>query len=133
MLTQEEAFSPGSIFDLAKHQHELAIVQVDRMTEAWLRKAIEAGPGVNLARSGPIEDGFSIKYEFQLIQPGADPELRMPCTIFKQPDLTDGERARLLAGRSDWREDQWQDECGVPDCEHDCCAVFWGRKAPTVL
>lgn len=27
----------------------------------------------------------------------------------------DGERARLLAGRHDWREDKWEDECGVAE------------------
>lgn len=36
--------------------------------------------------------------------------------------LTDGERRRLIMGRTDWREDQWQDHCGDPNCEH--CTGF---------
>ena len=51
--------------------------------------------------------------------------------LYKQPELTDGERARLLAGRHDWRESAWEDECGVPRCGHDCCAVYWGEREPT--
>lgn len=30
--------------------------------------------------------------------------------------LSDGERQRLLDGRADWREDDWQDHCGDLDC-----------------
>ena len=31
--------------------------------------------------------------------------------------LSSGERDRLLAGRRDWRDDDWQDHCGDPFCE----------------
>lgn len=32
--------------------------------------------------------------------------------------LSDDERDRLLHGRPDWRETDWQDHCGVPNCEY---------------
>ena len=38
---------------------------------------------------------------------------RMPA---RTRDLTTGERVRLLAGRHDWREEDWQDHCGE-DCD----------------
>lgn len=46
-------------------------------------------------------------------------------------DITPDEEARFNAGRSDWREADWEDECGVPDCGHSCCEVYWGLKEPT--
>lgn len=33
-------------------------------------------------------------------------------------NLTEGEKSRLLMGRTDWREDDWQDHCGDPNCDH---------------
>lgn len=36
----------------------------------------------------------------------------------REPDgMTEDERRRWLAGRSDWREDEWQDHCGRQGCE----------------
>lgn len=32
--------------------------------------------------------------------------------------LGENEKRRLLEGRTDWREDEWQDHCGDWDCEH---------------
>ena len=31
--------------------------------------------------------------------------------------LSEGERARLVDGRSDWRDADWQDHCGIVSCE----------------
>lgn len=32
--------------------------------------------------------------------------------------MSDGERHRLLMGRTDWRDADWQDHCGDPNCDH---------------
>ena len=31
--------------------------------------------------------------------------------------LTEGEKRRLIDGRRDWREHEWQDHCGDWDCD----------------
>lgn len=36
--------------------------------------------------------------------------------VYRVADLTEGERARLAAGRDDWRENDWEDGCGLPGC-----------------
>lgn len=43
--------------------------------------------------------------------------------------LTDGERTRLLLGRSDWREEDWEDHCGDYDCEQ-CNGYVDGSQPP---
>ena len=41
-----------------------------------------------------------------------------PARVGAEPDgMTEDERRRWLAGRSDWREDEWQDHCGRHGCE----------------
>jgi hypothetical protein len=35
-------------------------------------------------------------------------------------ELSADERERLMAGRSDWRDADWQDHCGNLDCVHGC-------------
>lgn len=111
-----------------------AIEALNRETERWVRKAIEKGPGWNVWRSNAetkYGDPFVIVHKFALLPPGL---IAAPAgVVLIQPDLTPGERARLLAGRHDWKEDGWEDECGVPGCDHDCCAVYWGRKDPVRL
>jgi hypothetical protein len=108
-------------FDLVgEHNAKLAAE-----TERWAKKALEKGPGWNVWRSNPITSGgdaFFIVYHFSLLAagdtaPGAG-------VIFNQPDLSDGERARLIAGRYDWQDDRWEDECGVLDCGHPCCESY---------
>jgi hypothetical protein len=32
--------------------------------------------------------------------------------------LSEGERDRLLYGRLDWRDSNWQDHCGDLNCDH---------------
>jgi len=88
-----------------------------------VRLALEAGPGVDVWRGGPFagDDGWSLHYEFKLVKRGERPELRLPGVMFVQPELTEGERIRLLDNRHDWREDRWEDYCGVPDCGHSSC------------
>lgn len=105
-------------FDVNKHM----IDKIAAETERWVRKAIEKGAGWNVWRSNPrTKDGdvFIIVHDFALVPPGA----AAPGAgwLFTQPDFTDGERVRLLAGRHDWREDAWEDECGVLGCGHPCC------------
>lgn len=106
-------------FDPVAH----ALEMLNAETERWLRKAIKAGRGWRLYRSHPeAKDGdpFVIVHRFKLIAPG---EATLPGAgvVFTPPDLTDGERIRLLAGRYDWREDKWEDDCGVDDCGHPSC------------
>lgn len=36
--------------------------------------------------------------------------------------LSKGERDRLWEGRTDWRDSDWQDHCGDPNCDH--CTGF---------
>lgn len=102
--------------------------QVADATERWVRKAIEKGPGWSVWRSNPrpkgdeIGDIFVIVYDFALIEPGAPAP--GAGVLFRQPELTDGERVRLLAGRHDWRELAWEDECGVDGCGHSCCEAY---------
>ena len=38
--------------------------------------------------------------------------------VEKVAALTGGERARLMYGRLDWRDSDWQDHCGDPNCDH---------------
>jgi len=108
----------ASPFDQFAHLNRLLAAE----TERWIRKALERGPGWNVWRSdalcGDDGDPFIIKHEFQLVPAGATLSKGV---LFTQPDLTDGERVRLLAGRHDWREHEWEDECGVLDCKHPCC------------
>lgn len=46
--------------------------------------------------------------------------------------LTDGEKSRLLMGRTDWREDDWEDHCGDFECEH-CSGWVDQHVAPNLL
>lgn len=46
--------------------------------------------------------------------------------------LTDGERRRLLMGRTDWRDADWQDHCGDPNCGH-CTGFVDDHVAPNRL
>lgn len=97
--------------------------QLDAVTESYLRKVVEMGPGYFLARGIDHEetDVFVTRYLFQICAPGDEISIPGPKVIYRQPELSEGERIRLLAGRSDWQDDQWQDNCGVPGCGHDCC------------
>ena len=99
-----------------------AVLALAKETERWLRMAIENGPGWNVWRSAAetkAGDPFVIIHRFALVPP--DTKTVGSGVLYTQPELTPGERARLLAGRHDWREDQWEDDCGVLDCGHDCC------------
>ncbi len=46
--------------------------------------------------------------------------------------LTEGEQTRLLMGRTDWREGDWQDHCGIVDCEY-CKGYIDVNIAPNLL
>lgn len=46
--------------------------------------------------------------------------------------LTEGEQARLLMGRTDWRESDWQDHCGIVWCEY-CSGYIDTHIAPNLL
>lgn len=112
------AIQRASTFDPHKHM----LQQLAAETERWVRMALEKGPGWDVWRSEPRTaegDHFVLVFEYALVPPGGSP----PGTgmLFTQPELTPGERVRLLANRHDWREDRWEDECGVPDCGHSCC------------
>lgn len=125
----ERVFSEqDSIHEMVRRQAALLNRRLAVLTEQYLRQAVEQGPGWNLWRAGPCLDegdpGFCPRYKFQLIAPGSDEELEQPGVLFVQPTLTEGERARLLAGRHDWQEDRWQDHCGVLDCGHSCCEDY---------
>jgi len=111
----------GVKFDWAEHAYRV----LQKQTEAYFRQALEKGAGWNVWRSEPRmkdDDPFVIVHDFALVPPGANAPGRG--YLFRQPDLTDGERARLLAGRHDWEEHRWQDECGVPDCGHPSCERY---------
>jgi hypothetical protein len=111
----------GDRYEWAEHAYGL----LHKMTEAWSRKALEAGPGWNFWRSNPYhKDGdiFVITHDFALVAPGE--KAPGAGVLFQQPELTDGERTRLLAGRHDWQEDRWQDHCGVGRCGHPCCEQY---------
>jgi hypothetical protein len=117
--------SPAFNMDLQREQSRMMIERLNAQTERWMRLAIERGPGWSVWRSHPrTPEGnqFAIVHDFALIGPGE--EGRGAGWLFTQPELSDGERVRLLAGRYDWQDDRWQDECGVTDCGHDCCEVY---------
>lgn len=108
-------------FDQTRH----IVERLNAETERWLRVAIAKGPGWNVWRSNPRSpagDVFVIIHDFQLLEPGAKPA--GTGVVFAQPELTDGERARLLAGRHDWQEQRWEDHCGVDGCGHSCCEDY---------
>lgn len=47
--------------------------------------------------------------------------------------LSEGERMRLLAGRLDWRDEDWQDHCGDVGCPFCDGEIPWpepGRLPP---
>lgn len=46
--------------------------------------------------------------------------------------LSEGERLRLLMGRTDWRDADWQDHCGDPNCDH-CAGWTDLHVAPNLL
>ncbi len=46
--------------------------------------------------------------------------------------LTIGERERLRAGRTDWRQREWQDHCGIEGCEQ-CDGAFIPAGRPHLL
>lgn len=46
--------------------------------------------------------------------------------------LTEGEARRLIDGRTDWRDEDWQDHCGDPQCE-DCTGWSDTHIAPSRL
>lgn len=46
--------------------------------------------------------------------------------------LSEGERLRLLMGRTDWRDADWQDHCGDPNCDH-CTGWTDQHVAPNLL
>lgn len=45
--------------------------------------------------------------------------------------LSEGERQRLLDGRTDWRDEDWQDHCGDVDCEY--CHGYIPDGRPNLL
>lgn len=133
----EAAFSTPDSSKLLRESAKLHARRLNDLTEHFCRKAIEAGPGFNVWRGGPYfaesDPGFNARYEFKLVAPGSDEVLDQPGVMLLQPELTEGERARLLADRFDWRETSWQDHCGVPECGHSCCEAFWGEVEGTKL
>ena len=40
--------------------------------------------------------------------------------------MSEAEKSRLIHGRHDWRDDDWQDHCGDPNCEH-CDGATWDQ------
>lgn len=104
---------------------DLHTTTINIVTERWLKKLLGQGPGWKLWRSHPQpqeEDPFIIRYGFALVPPGEDaPGAGI---LFTQPELSPGERERLIAGRHDWRDHEWQDHCGVADCGHKCCEDY---------
>jgi hypothetical protein len=50
------------------------------------------------------------------------------------PTFADQDEAnRYWAGRHDWRNDEWEDNCGDPGCDHPCCRtsyIPWSRPRP---
>jgi len=46
--------------------------------------------------------------------------------------LSEGERNRLLMGRTDWRDEDWEDHCGDPNCDH-CTGWVDQHVAPNYL
>ncbi len=123
---------PDFTNDLQRDQARVMNDRLNAETERWIRKALERGPGWGVWRSEArckgegtgdgTYDPFIIVHDFALVPPGAGGLGRG--LMFTQPELTDGERVRLLAGRHDWREDKWEDECGVLDCGHSCCEDY---------
>lgn len=43
-------------------------------------------------------------------------------SVYRCPDMSEGERLRFAAGRRDWRDEKWQDHCGDPNCSQ--CTGF---------
>ena len=46
--------------------------------------------------------------------------------------LSENERLRLIMGRTDWRDADWQDHCGDPCCDH-CTGWIDQHVAPNLL
>lgn len=46
--------------------------------------------------------------------------------------MSEGERRRLLMGRTDWRDAEWQDHCGDLDCD-ECKGFVDDHVAPNLL
>lgn len=50
---------------------------------------------------------------------------------YAAPWMTRKENDRYLAGRYDWREKDWQDHCGEPECKQ-CEGAFIPEGNPVV-
>lgn len=75
--------------------------QVTQPDPFEIRNIWEAARYAVEVRGGPVEPGLDWNHEL---------------TVYRVGDLTEGERARLAAGRDDWRERDWEDYCGLPGC-----------------
>jgi hypothetical protein len=38
-------------------------------------------------------------------------------TYYRRPEFSESELRRFIDGRHDWRDEEWQDHCGLPGCE----------------
>lgn len=126
---------PLAMIGLVHQAAAAAIAAVNRAIERDIKAAFGAGKDFI---HGPLESGFkdafSVRplfepavYEIEIkggaVEPGTyedeDGKLIIPqgWTLYRRADLSEGELARLLAGRLDWRDADWEDCCGLPDCE----------------
>lgn len=55
----------------------------------------------------------------------------MPDLEERAAGLTENEKLRLIYGRVDWRESEWQDHCGDLGCEH--CHGYIPTARPLLL
>lgn len=111
-----------SVFEIARNAAAIAQRKLNGETERWLKMAIKRGAGWDVWRGGPFfdrpADNFASTYQFRIVKRGERIDLPGPGVLFEQPELSEGERWRLCADRADWRDADWQDDCGRPG---GCC------------
>lgn len=122
--------------DLCHSAMRRAIENVQAKLQSAARKAFLEGKDFAI---GPISYGVPdpfgisnifepIRYSIDIPAGAVDRDWPAPMgwKVVKRPDFTEGELERLRDQRLDWREFEWEDHCGIPDCPQ--C-----DKDPTVL